>query len=151
MELFSAAKYLLRGFYGSSRINVFLPLFICVSATLVSLLAMYLPKIVLDAVERGVTVRELFGKVFIIGALFAAMSIAAMLLRNELELISQNFLYTELTARWERGMLRMEYGDFVQWRSGLAILHGECGGGRRERISDCIPLMCCCEILQNRP
>ena len=100
MELFSAAKYLLRGFYGSSRINVFLPLFICVSATLVSLLAMYLPKIVLDAVERGVTVRELFGKVFIIGALFAAMSIAAMLLRNELELISQNFLYTELTARW---------------------------------------------------
>ena len=113
MELFSAAKYLLRGFYGSSRINVFLPLFICVSATLVSLLAMYLPKIVLDAVERGVTVRELFGKVFIIGALFAAMSIAAMLLRNELELISQNFLYTELTARWERGMLRMEYGDFV--------------------------------------
>lgn len=111
-----SAKYFLRGFYDLHHFYIALPFFICISAAAAGLLAMVLPKIVLDAVEQGMAADKLFLSVGCVGALFAAASLATMLLRNELELVSQNFLYTELTARWERGMLRMDYEAFVSQR-----------------------------------
>lgn len=111
--VFISAKYLLHEFYNSYHFYIILPFFVCVSAAAASLLAMVLPKIVLDVVERGMTAEKLFWSVGCAGMLFTAASLAAMLLRNELELISQDFLYTDLTAHWERGMLRMDYEAFV--------------------------------------
>lgn len=111
-----SAKYLLHEFYNSHHFCIALPFFICISAAAADLLAMLLPKIVLDTVEQGMAADKLFLSVGCVGALFAAASLATMLLRNELELVSQNFLYTELTARWERGMLRMDYEAFVSQR-----------------------------------
>lgn len=111
-----SAKYFLRGFYDLHHFYIALPFFICISAAAAGLLAMVLPKIVLDAVEQEMAADKLFLSVGCVGVLFAAASLATMLLRNELELVSQNFLYTELTARWERGMLRMDYEAFVSQR-----------------------------------
>lgn len=119
MGRLAPAKYLLRGFYNSRRLNLFLPLLICACAAAASLLSMYLPKIVLDAVEQGFAQRVLLARVIGAGVLFAAASLAAMVLRNELEFASQNFLYTELTARWQRRMLRMDYEAFVSKRGKL--------------------------------
>lgn len=119
MGRLAPAKYLLRGFYHSRRFNLFLPLLICACAAAANLLSMYLPKIVLDAVEQGFAERVLLARVSGAGVLFAAASLAAMVLRNELELVSQNFLYTELTARWQRKMLRMDYEAFVSERGKL--------------------------------
>ncbi len=116
---FLPSKYLLRGFYDSGRFNIVLPFLICLSAAAAGLLAMYLPKIVLDAVERGAAAHQLFLQTGAVGVLLAGTSLAAMVLRNELELASQSFLYTELTARWERGMLRMDYEAFVSERGKL--------------------------------
>lgn len=116
MGRLAPTKYLLRGFYNSRCFNLFLPLLICVSAAAASLLSMYLPKIVLDAVERSFAGRVLLARVFTAGVLFAAASLAAMVLRNELELASQHFLYMELTAGWQRRMLRMDYEAFVSER-----------------------------------
>lgn len=116
---FLPSKYLLRGFYDSGRFNIVLPFLICLSAAAAGLLAMYLPKIVLDAVERGAAAHRLFLQTGAAGVLLAGTSLAAMVLRNELELASQSFLYTELTARWERGMLRMDYEAFVSERGKL--------------------------------
>ncbi len=111
-----SAKYLLREFYNSYHFYIILPFFVCVSVAAASLLAMVLPKIVLDVVEQGMTAEKLFWSVGCAGMLFAAASLAVMLLRNELELISQDFLYTDLTEHWERGMLRMDYEAFVSPR-----------------------------------
>lgn len=108
-----SAKYLLREFYNSYHFYLALPFFVCISAAAANLLAMVLPKIILDVVERGMAAEKLFWSVGCAGMLFVAASLVAMFLRNELELISQDFLYTVLTAHWERGMLRMDYEAFV--------------------------------------
>ncbi len=113
---FLPAKYLLCGICAENRFNLVLPLLICVSTSAASLFAMYLPKMVLDAVESGIKTRQFFFRVGIACALLACASLAAMVLRNELSLVSQSFLYTKLTTRWERGMLRMDYGAFVSGR-----------------------------------
>lgn len=109
----NSAKYLLREFYNSYHFYLALPFFVCISAAAANLLAMVLPKIILDVVERGMAAEKLFWSVGCAGTLFVAASLVAMFLRNELELISQDFLYTVLTAHWERGMLRMDYEAFV--------------------------------------
>ena len=116
---FLPAKYLLRGFCAKNRFRIILPFLICAATSAAGLTAMYLPKIVLDAVESGAGGGQLFSRVGTAGALLAVLSLAAMVLRNELELASQDFLYTELTARWERGMLRMDYGAFVSEKGKL--------------------------------
>lgn len=114
-----AAKFLLRALYGFQKYSVILPVLACITTVSVSVLALYLPKLVLDAVEQGAAPAQLLAQVSSVGGLFAFSSLINLVVHNELEACSQSFLYMELTKRWERKVQRLDFEIFISGRGKL--------------------------------
>lgn len=116
---FESAKYLLHMLYEFQKCSMLLPVLACISTVAVSLFSVYLPKLVLDAVEQGQAPEVLLARALLAGALLAVSSVAKLAVHNELEVCSQRFLYMELTAQWERKVQSLDYGIFISGRGKL--------------------------------
>lgn len=114
-----AAKFLLRALYQFQKYSVILPVLACITTVSVSLLALYLPKLVLDSVEQRAASAQLLAQVLSVGVLFAFSSLINLVVHNELEACSQSFLYMELTKRWERKVQRLDFEIFISGRGKL--------------------------------
>ncbi len=90
-----------------------LPFLSCIVQVLLSLAAIMLPKIVLDAVQEGLSFEGFLGRIALGGASLTLGTLANMLLHNEIDKVSQTFLYEQIIPLWERKALSMKYQEFI--------------------------------------
>ncbi len=90
-----------------------LPFLSCIVQMLLSLAAIMLPKLVLDAVQEGLSFERFLGRIALGGAGLTLGTLANMLLHNEIDKVSQTFLYEQMNPLWERKALSMKYQEFI--------------------------------------
>lgn len=121
IRLMHSMRYLFRELRNFRWYSVLLPFLGCLSQIFLSLIMIYMPKVVLDAVEQRVSVENLAYRVLGIGAWLAVVSIADLVIHNAMESCSQNFLYTILTVLWEQKVMSMDYESFISNRGKMLI------------------------------
>lgn len=114
-------RYLFRELRNFRWYSVLLPFLGCLSQIFLSLIMIYMPKVVLDAVEQTVSAENLAYRVLGIGCLLAMISVADLIIHNAIESCSQNFLYTRLTVLWEQKVMSMDYESFISNRGKVLI------------------------------
>ena len=121
IRLLLSMRYLLRELCSFRWYSVLLPFLGCLSKIFLSLIMIYMPKVVLDAVEQRVLAENLAHRVVGIGCSLAVVSIADLVIHNAMESCSQNFLYTRLTVLWEQKVMSMDYESFISNRGKVLI------------------------------
>lgn len=121
IRLLLSMRYLLRELRNFRWYSVLLPSLGCLSKIFLSLIMIYMPKVVLDAVEQRVLAENLAHQVVGIGCSLAVVSIADLVIHNAMESCSQNFLYTRLTVLWEQKVMSMDYECFISNRGKVLI------------------------------
>lgn len=98
-----------------------LPVLAAVIQVALSVVLMILPKIVLDAVQTEVKFCDFVINIMFAGAEFTALTLANMFFHNEIEKISQTFLYRRLNTLWEKKMLSMNFEALFSGKGKLKI------------------------------
>ena len=98
-----------------------LPVLAAVVQVALSIVLMILPKIVLDAVQTEIRFCDFLLKIMFVGAVFTALTLANMLVHNEIAKISQTFLYRKLNTLWEKKMLSMNFEALFSGKGKLKI------------------------------
>lgn len=93
--------------------SILLPFLACISQVSLSILVIYLPKVVLDAVQRNQSFSYLTSQVFMIGMGVAVITLINLFLHNEISKVSQGFLFKRLTFLWEQKTMNVTYDTFV--------------------------------------
>lgn len=112
----SSSLYLLREMRQYQWQSMILPFLACLSQVLQSLIAILLPKIVLDAVQENAAFHHLAAKTAVVSLGLVATSWMNLFLHNEIEKLSQTFLYRRLTVLWQKKTLRVDYHTFMSGR-----------------------------------
>lgn len=102
-------RFLFRNLYEYQKLSVFLPMQGCLAKVFLALVTIYVPKRVLDLLERQVAASDLLKEVLILTILLALASIWDNNAHNDLDKCSQTFLYRRLIPMWEQGMMTMDY------------------------------------------
>lgn len=116
MELIKSIKYLFHELYNFRWYSILLPFLGCVSQITLSIIMIYMPKLVLDTVEQKAAAALLVYRVLFVGVLFAVISIINMLFHNAIDSCSQVFLYTRLTKLWQEKCMKLSYETFLSKR-----------------------------------
>lgn len=101
--------YLFRELYLYKKGSIFLPLLGSISKVLLSLITIWIPKMILDLIAGKVGYKEMFCWIIVsFSALFLISAIDSTI-HNEIISCSQSFLYTCLIRHWEEKMMDMDY------------------------------------------
>ncbi|HBA46943.1 MAG TPA: hypothetical protein DCZ91_03915 [Lachnospiraceae bacterium] len=95
------------------RNSVFLPVLGSAFQMLQSLIAIWMPKVILDLIERKADAYHLLWGIAVSGILLSAVSSANALVHNHIDSCSQIFLFSRLKAKWEEKMMDLDYGIFI--------------------------------------
>ena len=106
-------KFLRQQMYRYKRYSIALPYLACLSQISQSLLALLLPKFVLDAVQSGMAFQDFLMDTVFIGAGLLIATVLNLISHNEIEKCSRTFLYRWLNALWEKKMLRLDFPLFI--------------------------------------
>lgn len=98
-----------------------LPYLACISQVTLSLIMIFIPKLVLDSVQLKLPMSEFSIRIIALCALLAVVTILNLLLHNETEKVSQSFLYRRLKEIWERKMVSMDYEVFLSQEGKVKI------------------------------
>lgn len=98
-----------------------LPVLAAIAQVSLAVTLMMLPKIVLDAVQAGVTFLSFTRDIMLAGIVFTALTLANMFFHNEITKVSQTFLYRRLNALWEKKMLSMNFEALFSGEGKLRI------------------------------
>lgn len=90
-----------------------LPFLSCMVQAHLSLVVIMLPKIVLDSVQEGLSFEKFLGRIVLGGAALTIGVLANMALHNEMDKVSQTFLYERMNPLWERKALSVKYQEFI--------------------------------------
>ncbi len=82
------------------------------AAVSLSLVALYLPKMVLDCVTVQLPVQELLRKLFLVGGLWLLLTVVNLAMQNLITAYAQTRLYTRLIPAWEEKTMEMDYELF---------------------------------------
>lgn len=118
-ENLKSLRFLITELYNFRWYSVILPVLGCISHVFLSVVTIFMPKIILDAVEKGAGIREFLYLVIALGVLLSAISVINMVIHNEAEVCSQNFLYTRLITLWERKVMSMDYEIYISEKGKL--------------------------------
>jgi len=102
-------RFLFRNLYEYQKLSVYLPIQGCLAKVFLALVTIYVPKRVLDLLERQVAASDLLKEVLILTIVLAIASIWDNNAHNDLDKCSQTFLYRRLVPMWEQGMMTMDY------------------------------------------
>lgn len=109
--------YLFHELYLFRRSSVILPFLESASWIFLSLITIWIPKMILDLIENGADLNELFLRIAVTGGVLLIVSAIHAIVRNGIESCSQVFLFTRLKAKWEEKMMDLDYELFTS-RSG---------------------------------
>jgi len=109
----AGTSFLRKKLYQYKWYSNLLPFLSCMVQVLLSLVAIMLPKIVLDAVREGLSFERFLGRIALGGAGLTFGTLANMFLHNEINKVSQTFLYEQMNPLWERKALSMKYQEFI--------------------------------------
>ncbi len=94
------------------RENIIFPLLGSGAQISLSLVALYLPKIVLDCVTDRVCVEILLEKIVGVGGLWLLLGVVNLALHNAITTHAQTGLYTRLIPAWEEKTMELDYEIF---------------------------------------
>ncbi|MDE6675934.1 MAG: ABC transporter ATP-binding protein/permease, partial [Acetatifactor sp.] len=77
-----------------------------------SLVTLWLPKIILDCVTARVSLRVLYAEIGLAGGLWLLLTIADQVVRNVILAYAQTRLYTRLIPAWEKKTMELDYELF---------------------------------------
>lgn len=103
----------MREIYNDKKYSIFLPIGGCIARVLLSVILIYMPKAVLDALEKQVTMEVLINKLLFWGIILAGANVLNLVIHNIIEGCSRIFLYKHLIRRWEQHVMELDYEDFV--------------------------------------
>ncbi len=106
-------RYLFHELYLFRKESVFLPFLGTLSRIFLSLLTLWIPKLVLDLTESKASPDRLFWGVFAGVGAWTAVSAAHAFLLNRIDTCSQIFLFTKLKAKWQEKMMELDYETFT--------------------------------------
>lgn len=93
--------------------SVFLPVLGSAFHLLQSLIAIWMPKLILDLIERKADAYILLRGIAVSTILLSAAASVHALVHNRIDSCSQIFLFTRLKAKWEEKMMELDYGIFA--------------------------------------
>ncbi len=93
--------------------SVFLPVLGSAFHLLQSLIAIWMPKLILDLIERKADAYILLRGIAVSTILLSAAASVNALVHNRIDSCSQIFLFTRLKAKWEEKMMELDYGIFA--------------------------------------
>lgn len=99
--------------YRSSAGDKLLPVLGSMVQISLSLVAVYLPKMILDCVTARTSPQTLFCRIGITGGLWLLLSAANLVIRNAITVHTQTQLYTEWIPAWEEKTMDLDYEIFV--------------------------------------
>lgn len=102
-------RFLFSHLYRYQKSGVILPLQGCLAKVILAVVVIYVPKRVLDLVERQVEPKRMLIEVVFLTGLLAVTSIWNNVVHNNIDKCSQTFLYRRLIPMWQRSMITMEY------------------------------------------
>lgn len=121
MQAFRSVTYLFHELRKFKWYSVILPFLGCAARISLSYITIYMPKLVLDAVEQQVDVKALLFRTIVAGVLLALASVANLVVHNMVQSCSQTFLYIRLTTLWEQKVMSMDYEAFTTNRGKLLM------------------------------
>ena len=130
-RLLKSTFYLLHELRSFRRYSILLPFLGCASQISLSLVTIYMPKLILDSVVQNVGTALFLSRILMLGILLAALSLLNLWLHNSIEACSNTFLYTRLTMLWEEKCMNMKYENFTSGRGKLLM--------EKARIAICSP------------
>lgn len=93
--------------------SILLPFLGSVSQIFLSLITIWIPKIILDLIASRADSGDLFLWIMITGAAFLIASAANAIIHNCIDSCSQVFLFTRLKTKWEEKMMDLDYELFA--------------------------------------
>lgn len=106
-------RYLFHELYLFRRGSVVLPVLGSIFQIALSLIAIWVPKVVLDLIESRADIYQLVSGIAVSGILLLAVSSVNAVIHNRIDSCSQIFLFTRLKAKWEEKMMDLDYGTFT--------------------------------------
>ena len=105
--------YLFHEFYLFRNSSILLPFWGSVSQIFLSLIIIWIPKIILDLIENRADLGELFLWIMITGAALLIASAVNAIVHNSIDSCSYVFLFTRLKTKWEEKMMDLDYELFT--------------------------------------
>ena len=105
--------YLFHEFYLFRNSSILLPFWGSVSQIFLSLIIIWIPKIILDLIENRADLGELFLWIMITGAALLIASAVNAIVHNSIDSCSYVFLFTRLKTKWEEKMMALDYELFT--------------------------------------
>ena len=104
--------YLFHELYLFRNSSILLPFLGSVSQIFLSLIIIWIPKIILDLIENRADLGELFLWIMITGAALLIASAVNAIVHNSIDSCSYVFLFTRLKTKWEEKMMDLDYELF---------------------------------------
>lgn len=112
-------KYLLSELCHYKPYSILLPFMGCAAQIAVSIVTIYMPKLVLDMVEQRAAFLVLIRQLGLFGILLAVCSMWDKASFYAMESCARTFMYTRLIKLWEEKVMDMEYEAFASPRGKL--------------------------------
>lgn len=106
-------NYLFQELHQYRSYSVLLPILASITQISLSLLMIYIPKVILDLVGKHVEPSTLIRSVFTMGMGLIVISILNLIGHNEIIICSEGFLYRHLVKIWEEKMMDLDYETFT--------------------------------------
>ena len=105
--------YLFHELYLFRSSSILLPFLGSISQIFLSLIIIWIPKIILDLIESRADFGDLFLWIMITGAALLIISAVNAIVHNGIDSCSQVFLFTRLKTKWEEKMMDLDYELFT--------------------------------------
>ena len=105
--------YLFHELYLFRSSSILLPFLGSISQIFLSLIVIWIPKIILDLIESRADFGDLFLRIMITGAVLLMVSAVNAIVHNGIDSCSQEFLFTRLKTKWEEKMMDLDYELFT--------------------------------------
>lgn len=105
--------YLFHELYLFRRSSILLPFVGSASQIFLSLITIWIPKIILDLIESRADLRDLLLWIIITGVVLLIVSAINAVVHNRIDSCSQVFLFTRLKTKWEEKMMDLDYELFT--------------------------------------
>lgn len=106
-------RYLLHEMYLFRKGSIFLPVLGSIFRIFLSLITLWIPKLILDLIESRADYTDLLLWILVSSSGLLLMSVASALVHNRIDSYSQSFLFTRLKAGWEEKMIELDYDVFA--------------------------------------
>ena len=101
--------------------NKILPLLGSTVNVILALVALYLPKMILDCVTVRGTMQTLLEKLVLVGGLWLLLTVSNLILQNAITSHAQTQLYTRWIPAWEEKTMDLDYELFSSHRGKLLM------------------------------